>query len=165
MKMVKTSESKQSMPPKIRPFLKTITSSKEAFEGVATIKEEIVEETVPEQAQENDQVDHSYFARITCKVCYSTYNARSTFLAHYVAVHLQQVNKKPTIFITYSKLRHKGAFNNYVDQNLTIFDPLPPLSGQAWIFYMQWKFSSGQYIRAVIDHMTCYDLNRPKIKF
>ena len=29
---------------------------------------------------------------------------------------------------------NKGAFNNYVDQILTIFDPLPPLSGQAWTF-------------------------------
>ena len=102
--MVKTSKSKKSLPPKNRPFLKTSTSSKEVFEGVATIKEELVEETdeiVPEQAQGNDQEDHTYFARISCKVCHSTYSARSTFLAHYVAVHLQQVNKKPTKYIHY----------------------------------------------------------------
>ena len=94
--MAKTSESKKCLPPKIRPFLKTISSSKETFEGLAAIKEEIVEETdeiVPEQAQRNDQGDHTYFARISCKVCHSTFSARSTFLAHYV-VHLQQVNKK-----------------------------------------------------------------------
>ena len=30
----------------------------------------------------------------------------------------------------------KGAFNNYVDQILSIFDPLPPSSGQAWTFYI-----------------------------
>ena len=29
----------------------------------------------------------------------------------------------------------KGSFNNYVDQILTNFDPLPPSSGQAWTFY------------------------------
>ncbi len=28
----------------------------------------------------------------------------------------------------------KGAFNNYVDQILTNFDPLPPSSGQEWTF-------------------------------
>ena len=27
-----------------------------------------------------------------------------------------------------------GSFNNYVDQNLTNFDPLPPSSEQAWTF-------------------------------
>ena len=31
--------------------------------------------------------------------------------------------------------RPKGAFNNYVDQILTNFDPLPPSSGQVWTFY------------------------------
>ena len=30
----------------------------------------------------------------------------------------------------------QGAFNNYVDQILTNFDPLPPSSGQAWTFYI-----------------------------
>ena len=31
---------------------------------------------------------------------------------------------------------YKGAFNNYVDQILTNFDPLLPSSGQAWTFYI-----------------------------
>ena len=144
--MEKISETKKCLPSKIRAFLKTSTSSKEAVQGVATIIkeenseiEETVEtvpeqspvnegakqqdqvevleeeneiekplETVPEQAPENegvkrqDQVDHTYFAHITCKVCLSTYSARTTFIAHYVAVHLmdQQVNKK-TYYIYY----------------------------------------------------------------
>ena len=32
--------------------------------------------------------------------------------------------------------REQEAFNNYVDQILPNFDPLPPLSGQLWTFYM-----------------------------
>ena len=31
---------------------------------------------------------------------------------------------------------YKGSFNNYVDQILTNFDPLPPSSGQAWTFFI-----------------------------
>ena len=34
----------------------------------------------------------------------------------------------------YLLIHTKGSFNNYVDQNLTSFDPLPPSSGQAWKF-------------------------------
>ena len=37
---------------------------------------------------------------------------------------------------------YKGAFNNYVDQILPNFDPLPPSSGQLWTFYMTLVFMS-----------------------
>ena len=37
-------------------------------------------------------------------------------------------------FLGQGCFRPKGSFNNYVDQNLTNFDPLPPSSGQAWTF-------------------------------
>ena len=43
------------------------------------------------------------------------------------------------VFLTYTFDHHiysKGAFNNYVDQIFTNFDPLPPSSGQAWTFYI-----------------------------
>ena len=125
--MAKTSESKKCLPPKIRPFLKTISSSKETFEGLAAIKEEIVEETdeiVPKQAQRNDQGDHTYFARISCKVCHSTFSARSTFLAHYV-VHLQQVNKKPLKSVHFKKPVTRSLFlsKSVVIFNITITNP------------------------------------------
>ena len=136
--MEKISATKKGLPSKIRAFLKTSTSSKEVCQGEATIikqePREIFEETgeaigpileevaetneiVPEQAPGKDQGDHTYFAQITCKVCHTTYSARSKFIVHNVAVHLmdQRVNKKPTIFITYSRLRHKhrGRFINF----------------------------------------------------
>ena len=37
----------------------------------------------------------------------------------------------------------KGAFNNYVDQILTNFDPLPPSSGQAWTLLPSCKLGHG----------------------
>ena len=40
------------------------------------------------------------------------------------------------LFTKLSGIHPQGAFNNYVDQILTNFDPLPPSSGQAWTFYI-----------------------------
>ena len=44
-------------------------------------------------------------------------------------------SKEAFRFFFRKKFLNKGAFNNYVDQILTNFDPLPPSSGQAWTFY------------------------------
>ena len=45
-------------------------------------------------------------------------------------------SKEAFRFFFRKKFLNKGAFNNYVDQILTNFDPLPPSSGQAWTFYI-----------------------------
>ena len=54
-------------------------------------------------------------------------------------IHQRILFSQPWVFTNFKTLYFRyrqGSFNNYVDQILTNFDPLPPSSGQAWTFYI-----------------------------
>ena len=58
-------------------------------------------------------------------------------LIRIVLMYLPNLSEDPSSSLHKDiRIMYQGAFNNYVDQILPIFAPLPPWSGQAWTFYI-----------------------------